>query len=128
MGGFKSYFLSSIKIKKMPPQDEWGHDPSVQSMRRVFSLMEAAQEELLRYLNVSPFDPRLRCSREQALELFEHTQPLAIRQGIILYEKDTVPFYIYCLAQALDAVGIEVPNELLPKDEKIIRFLQKERS
>jgi len=111
----------------MSPQDEWGHDPSVQSMRRVFSLMEAAQEELLRHLNISPFDPRLRRSREQALKLFEQAWPLAIRQGIVLNEKDTVPLYICCLARTLDSVGIEVPNELLPRDEKIIRFLKKER-
>jgi len=112
----------------MPPQDEWGHDPSVQSMRRVFSLMEEAQQELLRRLNISLFDPRLRLSREQALELFEQAWPLAIKQGIILNEKDTAPLYIHCLARALGSLGVEVPNGLLPEDEKIIHFLQKERS
>ena len=112
----------------MPPQDEWGHDPSVQSMRRVFSLMEEAQQELLRRLNISLFDQRLRLSREQALELFEQAWPLANKQGIILNEKDTAPLYIHCLARALGSLGVEVPNGLLPGDEKIIHFLQKERS
>jgi hypothetical protein len=109
-------------------QDEWGHDPSVQSMRRVFSLLEAAQEELLRHLNVSPFDQRLRLSREQALEFFEQAWPSAIKQGIILNEKDTATLYIHCLARALGSLGVEVPSGLLPGDEKIIHFLQKERS
>ena len=111
-----------------PFEDEWGHDPSVQSMRRVFCFMEEAQQQLLRGLNISPFDQRLRRGRQQALELFEQAWPLAIRKGIITSEKDAAPFYLHCLAQALKLVRIEVPNELLPKDEKIIRFLQKERS
>jgi hypothetical protein len=110
--------------KKMPFEDEWGYDPSVQSMRRVFSLMGEAQQELLRRLNISLFDQRLRRVRRQALELFERAWPLAIRQGMIMSEKDAAPIYIHCLARALSLVGVEVPNELLPKDEKIIHFLQ----
>jgi hypothetical protein len=109
-------------------EDKWGHDPSVQSMRRIFSLMEEGQGELLGRLDISLFDPRLRRSREQALELFERVWPLAVRQGIIAKEKDAAPLYIHCLAKALSLVGVEVPNELLPMDGKIIRFLQKELS
>jgi hypothetical protein len=114
--------------KGMPCEDEWGHDPSVQSLRRVFSFMEEAQQELLGRLSISCFDQRLRHGREKALELFERTSPLAFRQGMILNEKDTATLYIHCLAQALSLVGFEVPRELLPRDEKIIRFLQKELS
>ena len=110
--------------KKTPSEDEWGHDPSVQSMRRVFSYMEEAQQELLRRLTISLFDQRLRHSREKALELFEQAWPLAIRQGMIISEKDAAPLYIHCLARALSLVGVEVPGALLPRDEKIIRFLQ----
>ena len=106
-------------------EDEWGHDPSVQSMRRVFSVMEEAQHGLLSHLNISPFDRRLRSIREKALELFERTWPLTVRQRIMINEKETATLYIHCLAQALSLVGFEVPNELLPRDEKIIRFLQK---
>jgi hypothetical protein len=105
-------------------EDEWGHDPSVQSMRRVFSYMEQAQQELLRRLNISRFDKRLRSVREQALELFEKTWPLAVRKGIILGEKEAAPFYNHCFARALRSVGIEVPKDLLPRDEKITRLLQ----
>ncbi|OGP87539.1 MAG: hypothetical protein A2157_02900 [Deltaproteobacteria bacterium RBG_16_47_11] len=108
-------------------QDEWGHDPSVQSMRRVFSLMEEAQRDLLRRLNVSFLDQRLRRSREQALELFERAWPLAVKRGM-MSEKDAAPLYLHCLARTLRLAGVEVPKELLPPDEKIIPFLQKERS
>ena len=109
-------------------QDEWGHDPSIQSMRRVFSLMEAAQEELLRHLNISPLDQRLRRCREQALKIFEQAWPLAIEKGMTLSEKDAASLYLHCLARAFNSVGVEVPKELLPGDEKIVRLLQKERS
>jgi len=109
-------------------QDEWGHDPSVQSMRRVFSFMEEAQQELLSRLNISLFDKKLRHLRKKALELFEQVWPLAMRQRIILDEKDAAPLYVHCLARALSSAGVNVPNELLPKDDKIIHFLQKELS
>jgi hypothetical protein len=113
--------------KKIPFDDEWDRDPSVQSMRRVFSFIEEAQQELLTRLNISFFDQRLRHSREQALEIFETVWPVAIRRGIVMNEKDAVPLYIHSLARALSSAGIGVPEELLPRDEKIIRFLQEER-
>jgi hypothetical protein len=111
-----------------PFKDEWGQDPSVQKMRRIFSFMEEAQHKLLRDLNISLLDQRLRRLREQALERFEQGWPLAIRKGIIVSEEDAASFYLHCLARALDQARIEVPKELLPNDEKIIRFLQEERS
>jgi hypothetical protein len=112
--------------KKMPFEDEWGHDPSVQSMRRVFSFMEEAQQELLGRLDISLFDQRLRRGREQALELFEQTWPLAVRKRMTMSEKDAAPLYIHCLARALSLAGVEIPKDLLPRDEKIIHFLKKE--
>ena len=108
----------------MPFEDEWGHNPSVQSMRRVFSYMEEAQQELLRHLNISLFDKRLRRVREQALERFERVWPMAVRQGIIGNEKEAAPLFIYCLTKALSSEGVEVLNDVLPRDEKIVRFLK----
>ena len=108
-------------------EDEWGHDPSVQSMRRVFSYMEDAQQELLKDLNISLFDRKLRRARQGALELFERAWPLAIKKGIIKNEKDAAPIYLHCLIQALKMASIQVPNELLLKDEQIIKSLQEER-
>jgi hypothetical protein len=109
-------------------EDQWGHDPSVQSMRRVFSFMEEAQQEFLGHLNISFFDKRLRHIRKKALGLFEQSWPLAVRKGMVPSEKDAASLYAHCLARALSSAGIDVPNELLPKDDKIIRFLQKELS
>lgn len=108
-------------------EDEWEHDPSVQSMRRVFSYMEEAQQKLLRDLHISFFDRKLHRVREQALESFERAWPLAIKKGIITTEKDAAPIYLHCLIQALKMARFEVPNELLVKDEKVIQLLPEER-
>jgi hypothetical protein len=108
----------------MPFQDEWGHDASVQSMRRAFSSIEEAQRELLLSLNISVLDRRLRPSREQALELFERTWPKAVRKGMI-GEEVAAPLYLHCLAQSLRLAGVEVPEGLLPRDEKIIHLLKR---
>ncbi len=117
----------SQEQKKMPFEDEWGRDPSVQSMRRVFSSIEEAQQELLLCLNISCFDRRLRRSREQALELFERAWPKAVRKGN-MGEKDAAPLYLHCLARTLRSAGVEVPDELLSRDEKIIHLLKKDPS
>lgn len=87
--------------------------------------MEEAQQELLKRLDISLFDQRLRRSREQALELFERTWSKAIRRGM-MGGKDAAPLYLHCLARALRSAGVGVSEEWLPRDEKMIRFLQKE--
>ena len=111
----------------MPFEDEWDHDPSVQSMRRVFSSIEEAQRKLLSGLNISYLDRRLRPSREQALELFERAWAKAARKGV-MDEKDAAPLYLHCLARTLRSAGVEVSEELLPRNEKIIPLLRKEPS
>jgi len=108
----------------MPFQDEWGHDASVQSMRRVFSSIEEAQRKLLLCLNISALDRRLRRTREQALELFERTWSKAARRGMT-GEEVAAPLYLHYLAQTLRLAGVEVPEELLPGDQKVIALLKK---
>jgi len=111
----------------MTIQDDWGHAPSVQSMRRVFARMESAQKELLGRLNISPFDPKLRRRREEAWTFFERAWPLAARRGVAVSEEDTASLYVHCLARAFHSDGVEVPSEALPSDERIIKFLSEER-
>ncbi len=110
--------------RKTPSEDEWAHDPSIQSMRRVFSLMEEAQHEFLGHLDISFLDKRLRGVREKALKLFEQAWPLLIRKGMIMSEEDGASVYLHCLARALSSAGVEVPKKWLPGDEKIMRFLK----
>jgi len=110
----------------MPFHDEWDHDPSVQMMRQLFSQMERAQERLLRDLDISPFDQRLRDGREHARDLFERARPRAGRKGIVADGKDAASLYIQCLAHALSERGIEVPDEVLQKNGKVVRILKEE--
>jgi hypothetical protein len=40
-------------------------------------------------------------------------------------EEVAAPLYLHCLAQVLRLAGVEVPEELLPRDEKVIHLLKK---
>ncbi len=107
----------------MPLRDDWGQDPSVQGMRRVFAHMETAQEKLLGRLSISPYDNRLRRWREEALTFFDRACALAAKRGIALSEEYLASIYLHCLGQVLSLDGIEVSSDILPRDEGIIRFL-----
>ncbi len=108
----------------MPFQDEWVHDPSVQMMRKVFSQMEEAQEELLRDLKIPAFDQRLRDGREHARNLFERLWPLAAKKHIVVGDKDAALLYIHCLAHALSSKGVKAASKGLEENEEIVRFLK----
>ncbi len=104
-------------------RDDWGEDPSVQSMRRVFAHMETAQEKLLGRLNISPYDNRLRRWREEARILFDRACALAGKRGVVLGEEYVASIYLHCLGQALSLDGIEIPSDTLTIDERIVSLL-----
>jgi len=110
----------------MSDVDQWGVDPSVQMMRRIFSLMEKSQKELIEALKISQFDPRLRHARDHACGLFEKTWSLAIQKKAVANESDAALLYRHCLNHALKLSGIKVPSQVLAEDDKVARFLQKE--
>ncbi|MBN1847663.1 MAG: hypothetical protein JW932_03680 [Deltaproteobacteria bacterium] len=101
--------------------DEWGKDPSVQIMRRVFKAMEAAQARLLHELGISLYDLRIRAWREKALALFERAWVSANRIGLDIDECFAYDIYIYAMAEAIYQDGIEVPSDLLPAGEEVKR-------
>jgi len=105
-------------------QDEWGRDPSVRFMRRVFQETEKGQKRILAALNVSSFDTKLRKWREGARETFEVTWPQALRQGLALAEEEAATLYTHCFVRALRLDGVHVPSEALPSDERLSRFLR----
>jgi len=107
----------------MIDRDDWGHDPSVQGMRRLFARMEIIQKELLERFNISLFDTRLRIRREEARTLFERLWPLAARQGAVVNEEDVSCLYAHCLARTLRGDGFDIPDEALPRNERILKFL-----
>ena len=103
--------------------DEWGHDPAVQGMRRVFARMESLQVDLLERLNLSPFDERLRRCRELSRNLFEKAWPLAQQSGLTRTEEDAASLYLHCFVTILNWEKMRVPEDIFPGKKKITQFM-----
>jgi len=108
----------------MTEMDEWGKDPLVQIMRRVFKEMEKAQHELLKQLDIKPYDLRIRRWREQALALFERAWGIANRMGITLDEHTASAIYVHCLAKIMSAERINIPAGILPEAKSVERIFK----
>jgi hypothetical protein len=108
----------------MTEMDEWGKDPSVQFMRKVFKEMENAQHELLKRLNITPYDPRIRRWREQALALFERAWGVANWMGIAMDENTASALYAHCLAKIMGAERINISAGILPEARSLERIFK----
>jgi hypothetical protein len=108
----------------MTEMDEWGKDPSVQFMRKVFKGMENAQQELLKQLDIIPYDPRIRRWREQALDLFERAWGASERMRITLDEHTASLIYLHCLAKVMGAERINISADILPEAKSLERILK----
>ena len=108
----------------MTETDEWGKDPSVQIMRKVFKRMEKAQHELLKRLDITSYDPRIRRWREQALALFERAWGVASRMGISTDEHTASLVYVHCLAKVLGAERINIPAGILPEAKSVEKIFK----
>ncbi len=80
----------------MMMSDEFGEDPAVQMMRRVFKQMEKVQARLIESAGVSPFDSRLREVRESALRAFERAWSEEAGRNASLNENDYARVYEAC--------------------------------
>ena len=101
-------------------EDEWGRDPSVQGMRRIFALMEETQRGILVALGLSPLDRRLRVWRENTLGLFEKTWGQAAERGPRLGERQVADLYGACFAHILGKAGLSVPPSAFSGDAEAI--------
>ena len=99
--------------------DEFGRDPAVHAMRRVFASMEAVQQQILQAAALSPFDRRLRPWREQALQFFEQAWTRARKSGLARDEDEVAALYAICLAGVLERGRVAVPAEALPRNEAL---------
>jgi len=108
----------------MPIHDQWGQDPNVQMMRRIFALMEKTQKELLVTMEISSFNPQLRRARIYSRDLFEQFWPIAMQKGIVSNENETSLLYRHCLTHALKWSGVKAPGPFPEQEDKIARFLQ----
>jgi hypothetical protein len=93
--------------------DEWGRDPSVRAMRGIFKTMEDTVDGLLKQLNISPLDHRVRGWLEQALANYERAWVEARRQGVPMEEKMATAVYGHCLGKVIGADGIKIPEKAL---------------
>ena len=105
-------------------KDEWGKDPSVQIMRKVFKGMENAQHELLKRLDITPYDLRIRRWRDQALALFERACGVANRMGITIDEHTASVVYVHCLAKVMGAERINILSGILPEAKSVERIFK----
>lgn len=103
--------------------DEWGRDPSIKAMRRVFGAMEKSLDDLLEQLNISPFDHRIRSWLEQALAKYELAWGAASRKGVRMDEKMASAVYAHCLVKVIGAEGIEIPENQSTANKDIEREL-----
>lgn len=94
--------------------DEWGRDPAVKAMRKIFKVMDDAQRELFTRMEIHRYDPRIRPWREKALVLFERAFSHANRAGMSVNEKTASDIYIYCLTHLMRASGVEISDTNLP--------------
>lgn len=108
----------------MTDMDEWGKDSSVQIMRKVFKGMEKAQHELLKRLDIIPYDLRIRRWRDQALALFERAWGVANRMGITMDEHTASAVYVHCLAKIMGAERINIPAVILPEAKSVERIFK----
>jgi len=104
--------------------DEWGKDPSVQIMRRIFKEMEKAQHELFERLSFPPYDLRIRKWRDQALALFERAWGIANRMGVPIDERIASAIYVHCLAKIMSSEGIKIPAGTLPEARSVQSILR----
>ena len=104
--------------------DEFGRDPSVQIMRKVFRAMETAQARLFRELSINPYDLRIRRWREKALSLFEQAWVTANRMNMNMDEGLASALYAHGLARIMDSDGINVHTKHLQTGEEVERIFK----
>ena len=104
--------------------DEFGRDPAVRSMRRVFAQMEKLQQTMREAVALPPLDRRLRVWREQALQLFEQAWARAGRRGLTNTEEEAAFLYAHCLARILERGRIRIPLAALPRNEAFEQIIQ----
>jgi hypothetical protein len=108
----------------MMDDDEFGRDPAVRSMRRVFAQMEIVQHRMLEAVALSPFDRRIGVWREQTLHLFEKTWRRAGKTGLTRTEEEVAILYAHCLARILERGRVMVPVAALTRNDDFERLIE----
>jgi hypothetical protein len=94
--------------------DEWGRDPAVRAMRKIFRAMDKSQREFFNSMGIDMYDARIRAWRGKALVLFEKAFSMAHTKGMQVNEEAASNIYLHCLAKVLREEDIEIPETYLP--------------
>ena len=108
----------------MSDRDEWGKDPSVQVMRKVFRAMEHDHQALLKRLDIAPYDQRLGKWREQTLALFERAWGVADQLDVTMDEQTAAALYCMLFAKIVEVSGITIPADIFPPEGNVGRLMQ----
>lgn len=108
----------------MRSEDEWGKDPTVMAMRKVFREIEASQGDFFGCMKINKYDTRIRAWREKSLALFERAFYRTDNTGLIINEKNASIIYLNCLAHVMRAQGINIPEACLPEATGDENFLE----
>jgi len=111
--------MIQTNVSRSPEDDTWGRDPSIQSMRRVFAMMEKGQTEILAALFISPLDQRLRRWRQSALHLFEQKYKQTTDRGSRPNERQMTDLYCDCFVSILGKDDIPVSSSFIPPNEEV---------
>jgi hypothetical protein len=108
----------------MEGSDEWGRDPGVRFMRRVFAEMETASRALLEASGIPRLEPRLRGWRERALGLFEHAWVEAAGRGLEMSAERAAAIYAACLARIMISEGVVLGKRDFSGDREVEDLLK----
>ena len=100
--------------------DEWGRDPAVRGMRKVFAKLEHAHNLLLKELRISWLDPRLGDIRDTARVFFERALSSERGRGRAIDDRAMIGLYLDALSQALRRSDISIPQALPTDYNKIM--------
>ena len=100
----------------MHPQDEFGHDPTVQRTRAYFSQMETLDSRLIRNSGISKFDKRLRPARELRFRLFETACSQAGKKGLRLDDNKALTLFEICQDLAFTKLGLSSSSTAFDPD------------
>jgi hypothetical protein len=103
--------------------DDWGRDPGVRAMRKVFAQMERSQGAFLQSLGIAPHDARLRLWREKTLGMFEKSWAEMTRRRVNMDEERVGSLYVHLLARVMTSEGVSIGPGVLKEDRDMEKLL-----
>lgn len=103
--------------------DEFGKDPTVKRTRILFSMMEKSDSALIKRLDLSQFDERLRTARTVRLNLYNKVISLAFHKKIYVDENFALELFEHCQTIAFTKCGFSYETDQ-PDNPKVSALIQ----